>query len=198
MQIANRQREVHRPEQRFTAQKPNPAWDLEEVRDALDGEALILDGGPHPDVGRSLPAPRGEPSDEMRALCQQQPVEVRCAFDQLPQPLARGAQAVSPLEHVGHRRAEDPRAPSGTGRSAVPALRLLPGRLAQEAPRRFGAPYVVTRAFCPSLGVAVVAGRRHFRATPPRIERVIGPFDRRVFCHDSPRGRCEPYTPQSA
>ena len=177
MQIVNPRCEVNRPEQRFAAQEADAAWNLKEMWDSLGGEPLVFDGDPQPDMWRPSRAPRREPSDEMRALCQQQPVEVRCAFDQLPQPLACGAQAVSPLEHVGHRRAEDARACSCTRRSAVPALRLFPGRVAQKPPGRFRAPHVVAGPSRPSLGVAMVAGWRHLRTTPPGVERVIGPFD---------------------
>ena len=58
----------------------------------------------------------------------------------------------------------------------------------------------MARAFCPHLGVAVVAGRRHLRTTPPRVERVVGPFDRRVFCHNpcSCRLRCANGTREQA
>ena len=45
-------------------------------------------------------------------------------------------------------------------------------------------PHTVTGPLRPDLGVAVVAGRGDLRATPPRVERVIRPFDGRVLCHD--------------
>ena len=183
MQIVNPLCEINRAEQRFAAQEPDAARNIEEMRNSLCCKALILGSGTQPDMCRPSCTPRREPLDEVRTLCQQQPVEVRRPFDQLPQPLARGAQTVPPLEHVGHRRAKDSHPRSGACGSAVPALRLLPGRLAEKAPGRLRAPHVVTGPLCPSLGVAVVAGRRHLRATPPGVERVIGPFDGRVLRH---------------
>ena len=41
----------------------------------------------------------------------------------------------------------------------------------------------MTHSFSPKFSVTIVASWRYFCATPPRIERVVCPFDLRVFGH---------------
>jgi len=56
-------------------------------------------------------------------------------------------------------------------------------RIAEQAALRIRTPYALADAFGPRLGVTVRAGLRDFNTAPPRIERVIGPLDGRVFAH---------------
>ena len=187
MQPVNPTGQIDRTQQRLAAQKPNAAGDVEEKWNAFAGEALILDRRSKPDMRRPSAVPRGKASHQMRALREQQPVQMRSAFDQRPEPVARSAQAVPPLEHIRHRCAEDAHSSPGTGCSAIPTQRLLPSRVAQKAPLPLGTPHIVTGTLRPDLGVAVVAGRGNLRTTPPRVERVIRPFDGRVLCHEACR-----------
>ena len=99
--------------------------------------------------------------------------------DERPEPVA------CPHEHVRHHEDAIRHSPGIARRGA--SQRLLPGRIAQEAPGCPRSPHTVAGPFRPDLGVAVVAGRGDLRATPPRVERVIRPFDGRVLCHDGCR-----------
>ena len=187
MQFVNPPGQIDGTQQRLATQKPDPARDVEEKRNSLCREALILDRRSQPDMSRPSTVPRGKASHQMRALRQQQPVQMRSAFDQRPEPVARRSQVVTPLEHIRHRCAEDAHPSPGPRRGAVPTQRLLPSGVAQKAPRRLRSPHTVTGPLRPDLGVAVVAGRGNLRASPPRVERVIRPFDGRVFCHEACR-----------
>ena len=187
MQPVNPPGQVDRTQQRLAAQKPDAAGDVEEKWNALRREALILDRRSKPDMRRPSTVPGGNASHQMRALRQQQPVQMRSAFDQRPEPVARRSQVVTPLKHIRHRCAEDAHPSPGPRRSTIPTQRLLPGRVAQKAPRRLCSPHAVTGPLRPDLGVAVVAGRGNLRTTPPRVERVIRPFDGRVLCHEACR-----------
>ena len=196
MQPVNPSGQIDGTQQRLAAQKPDPTGDVEEKLNALRREPLILGRRSKPDMLRPSTVPRCKAPHQMRAFRQQQPVQMRSAFDQRPEPVARSAQAVSPLEHVRHRCAEDAHSPPGARRGALPTQRLLPSGVAQKAPRRLCSPHTVTGPLRPDLGVAVVAGRGDLRTTPPRVERVIRPFDGRVLRHEMCRSRSAPVNAQ--
>ena len=44
-------------------------------------------------------------------------------------------------------------------------------------------PDLLSNTLCPSFRVTMEARRRHFRATPPGVERMVSPFDRRILGH---------------
>ena len=69
-------------------------------------------------------------------LCQELPVKVRRARDEVPQALALAIEVAPVLEDVRHGGAEDTAPDAGLGRVAVPLLRLAPVRVAKEAPLR--------------------------------------------------------------
>lgn len=53
--------------------------------------------------------------------------------------------------------------------------------ISKEATRGLNTPHWFTESLGPTLRIAMLAGRRHLDATPPRIEGVGGPFDLRVL-----------------
>ena len=56
-------------------------------------------------------------------------------------------------------------------------------RFAKKPPRRTRTPNLLPNTLCPSFRVTMEARRRHFRATPPGIERMVVRFDRRILGH---------------
>src|SRR6266511_419413 len=89
------------------------------------------------------------------------------------------------FEHVGHRRAEDLEPPSPAFSLTIPAPRLCPVLIAEEATLRALVPQVMAVATRERVGVAVRACRRDARASPPRIERGVRPLDRGLVSHSA-------------
>src|SRR6266446_2178492 len=68
-------------------------------------------------------------------------------------------------------------------RFAIPFKGLGPVLFSEEPPIRLHAPHFLPYSLRPSFGVAILTGGRDLRAAPPRIERMIGPFDSRILPH---------------
>jgi hypothetical protein len=67
----------------------------------------------------------------------------------------------------------------------IPVERFLPVLIAEEAARGTRAPVMAAGSSSPSLGIAELARLRDLGAAPPRIEGVMGPFNRRVLAQGS-------------
>src|SRR6185312_7574564 len=86
------------------------------------------------------------------------------------------------VEPVCERGTEDLYADAGGLGLAVPLERFVPIRVAGAAAGMV-APLDQPGALCPSLGVTVVAGRRHFGAARPWVPRMVGPLYFRILPH---------------
>jgi hypothetical protein len=51
----------------------------------------------------------------------------------------------------------------------------------KETALRAVAPNLMSHAFCPKLRIAVLASGGNLGTTPPRVESMISPFDRRIL-----------------
>lgn len=170
-------RQIHRAKERLAAQEPIPARDIQQATDPSVGEVLILDRRSQPHVARPCTSPRRKSTGEMRPLGQQQPIEVGCTPYESPEPVTEPVQAMVPLEHVRHRRAEHAHATAGQGRVPIPTKRLIPVVVAELPARSVCTPDAVACTLCPDFGVAVSARRGNPCATPPRVECMLRPLD---------------------
>ena len=183
MQSAKVLREVDRSQERLATQEPIPARNVQQETDAPVSEVLVLYGRSQPDVDRPGISPGRKSPGQVRSFGEQQPIEIGRTLDECPQSLSKAVERAAPLENVRHRGAEHTSAPARLRGVLIPTERLVPVVVAEQPPWRLRTPDAVARALGPRFSVAVVACGRHLRATPPRVERVAGPFDRRVSCH---------------
>ena len=59
----------------------------------------------------------------------------------------------------------------------IPLERFVPMLVREKTPVLLGSPNFRANALGPGFGITVLAAGRNFGATPPRIKRVICPFD---------------------
>ena len=177
VQCLDMHRQIQGAQEWLATQKPIPTGNIRQKTDTAVSEVLIFDTRSQPDMGRPGIFPRNHSPGKMRTLGKQQPVEIGSLLDKRPESLPQAVQSRVPLEDIRHRRAEHARATSCLRRMTIPKKRLVPIVIAELPPGSIRAPNIVSGALRPSFRVTVVACRRNFRATPPRVERMGRPFD---------------------
>lgn len=68
-------------------------------------------------------------------------------------------------------------------------------RVREEAAWSLWAPKVERKPLRPAIGIAVRAGWRDPRTAPPRVERMMSPFNSAVLCHIAPAYRLQVFLP---
>lgn len=125
--------------------------------------------------------------DILRALSQQLLVQLVAFPDQRPKVITpRGVHGI--IKDISQRRAEDPLTPPVAGKEGIcltlpragllPVLGACPAAWSLRPPKgAAGKPLVA------GFSLAVVAFNRDLLAPFPRVERVVRPFDFRLFSH---------------
>src|SRR6185295_10008246 len=119
----------------------------------------------------------------LRSLSEKQPIQTWCLVDKSPEPRSLPVKTCSIFKNVGHTRAKHTCPSSPIASFLVPFERFLPVSVAKKPSRTTLAPKCLTDSFCPHLCVTVLTCWRNLVTSPPRIKRVICPFDVRVLCH---------------
>src|SRR6202049_641601 len=152
------------------------------MADATVKLRLVFSGHSQPYIRISVaPIGRQHLGNILRALGEQQPVEVRGFADQLPEIIAPFRRHLI-VKDVGHRGTEDAVADAQFLGLSVPFARQVPvlgaGPLAGLV-----APQVFPETLGKGPGITEITGARYRRAAPPRVEGMVSPFDFAILGH---------------
>src|SRR5262249_37963656 len=111
-----------------------------------------------------------------------------CTY-QRPQTFTPTVQLSLPLKDIRHACTENAPPTLCVTSILVPDERFIPMVIRKETALRMVAPNLMSHAFCPKLRIAVLASGGNLGTTPPRVESMISPFDRRILPHISEEQR---------
>lgn len=172
-------------QQRLARKEAHMRINRNQPLNASESPALILGGGPQPYIGAWAACPRIDVLDMTWSFCEQQPVQVRRHFDEVPELSPPRIQIGAWLEYIRHGRAENASADSLPFCFRVPAQRFAPVMITKKSPGRIATPKLIAEPPSPSFRIAMGARGRELYATPPRVKRVMRPLDVRILSHCS-------------